>query len=110
MGCRRKTTVVGFKWRTLLEDGELQMLQMKSSGCLPLSTTIVRFRWRATALGYRRRTTMVSLKWRTTSLGNRQRTTLVGFKGRTSVVGGKLQVKNYSGEQQQWVVDGEQQW
>ena len=58
-------------------------LQMKSSG-----GTAVSFRWRATALGYGRRTTVVSLKWKTTSLGNRQRTTLVGCKWGTLVVGG----------------------
>ena len=76
-------------------DGEPQMnycgrLQMKSSGGLPQSRTVVSFRWRTTALGYRRGTTVVSLKWRTISLGNRQRTTLVGFKWQLNFSYGRL--------------------
>ena len=67
--------MAGFKWRTSVVDGELQLenysgwLQMKSSGGLPRSTRVVSFIWRATALCYRRRTTVASLKWRNSLLG-----------------------------------------
>ena len=55
MDYRRRTTVVGFKWRKSVVDGELQVenysgwLQMKSSVGLPRSTRVVSVRWRATA-------------------------------------------------------------
>ena len=64
---RWKTTVVGFKLRTLV-GGELQVekyscwLQMKKGGGFQRRKTVVSFRWRTTALGYRRKTAVVSFK------------------------------------------------
>ena len=66
---------------------------------------------------------MVSFRWKTTALGYRRRTAVFDFKWRTLVVSGLLQVNKYScwlemensgglrtknGELQQWGRDGEQ--
>ena len=68
-GYRRRTTVMGFKWKTLVIRGLLQVnnynswFQMKNGGDFPRRTTVVSFRWGTAALGYRRRTTVVGFKW-----------------------------------------------
>ena len=61
---------MGFKWKTLVMRGVLQVnnynswFQMKNGGDFPRRTTVVSFRWRTAALGCRRRTTVVGFKWR----------------------------------------------
>ena len=122
IGTRRKTTVVRFKWRTLVVSGFSQVsyccgwLQMENDGGHPGRTTVVSFIWSTIAMIYRPRaavvgfkwstlvvvgfsqtTTVLRFRWITTALGYRRKTTVVGFKLRTLVLSDLLQVNNYSG-------------
>ena len=56
VGFERRTTVDGFKWRTLVVSGLLQVnnysgwLQMKNGGDFPRRTTVVNFKWKTTVI------------------------------------------------------------
>ena len=64
--------MVGFKWRTLVVSGLLQVnnnsswLQMENDGGFRRRTTVVSFGWRTTARakGYKQTTTVIGFKWR----------------------------------------------
>ena len=116
MGCRRRTKVVEFRWRTSVVGittavgckwrevvGFARRATVVSFRWRTLvvgnevqwRTTVVGFKWR-TVVGFARRRTVVSFRWRTIAMCYRQGTTMVGFKWTTLVVGGWLKQKNYS--------------
>ena len=85
----KRTSVVGFKWRTVVGFAK--------------RTTVVSFRWRTTALGNRRRT-VLCFKWRTLVL--RPLLQVNNYSGwlkmkksgglRPENDGGELQMENYN--------------
>ena len=84
-------------------DGELQ-IQMKNGRGLPQRTTVVNFRWRTTALGYKRRTRVAGFKWRTLAISGLlqvntysdwlQMENSGGFPQRTTVVDSDGEIQN----------------